>query len=87
MDRHEEISQAEAFLSERRALVAAAETAVREAAYVAGDTSGNCDRAAEFMKFACVSQAAEAMEWAEENVRSALQRITAARAALAKAQA
>lgn len=59
--------------------------AVGRAASSAGDVSGNCDEAAHYIERGNVDQAAQSMEWAETNVRSALYRITEARAAIAKA--
>lgn len=61
--------------------------AVRAAASSAGDVSGNCDSAAYMVESGDIAGAAERLEWAEENARSALSRIKDARAALAKAGA
>lgn len=59
--------------------------AVRAAASAAGDTSGNCDAAQHLFERGNIGRAAEELEWAEENARSALHRIKEARAHLAKA--
>lgn len=59
-------------------------TAVRDAASSAGDASGNCDAAVHLIECGNVKRAAQEIEWAEENARSALHRITDARAAIAK---
>lgn len=61
-------------------------SAVNAAAGAAGDTSGNCDEAAHLAERGAFTLAAERLEWAEKNARSALHRIAEARAALAKAQ-
>lgn len=58
--------------------------AVRAAASAAGDTSGNCDAAVNIIEIGDVDRAAEQLEWAEENARSALHRIQEARTAIAK---
>lgn len=60
-------------------------TAVREAALAVGDASGNLDSAVYLIEQGAADRAAELMEWAEENARSALHRISEARAAIAKA--
>ena len=57
--------------------------AVRAAASAAGDTSGNCDAAQHLLERGNIGRAAEELEWAEENARSALNRIKEARAHLA----
>lgn len=62
-------------------------SAVRAAAGAAGDTSGNCDAAAYLFERGNIGRAAEELEWAEDNARSALHRIKEARAHLAKAAA
>jgi hypothetical protein len=62
-------------------------TAVRAAAGAAGDTSGNCDAASFLFERGDIGRAAQELEWAEENARSALHRIKEARAHLAKAAA
>jgi len=59
--------------------------AVRAAAGAAGDASGNCDAAMHHAEHGANEKAAQQMEWAEENARSALHRITEARAAIANA--
>jgi len=58
---------------------------VRAAASNAGDVSGNCEEALCLIEHAEVSRAAERMEWAEQNVKSTLNQIARARAAIAKA--
>ncbi len=59
--------------------------AVRAAASAAGDVSGNCDAATHLFERGNIGRAAEELEWAEENARSALHRIKEARTQLIKA--
>lgn len=59
--------------------------AVRAAASAAGDVSGNCDAGEHAINRGDLVRAAEEMEWAEQNVRSAVHRISEARTAIAKA--
>jgi len=59
--------------------------AVRAAAGAAGDASGNCDAAMHLIERGNVGRAAEEVEWAEQNAKSALHRIAEARAAISKA--
>jgi hypothetical protein len=59
---------------------------VRAAASAAGDVSGNCDEALYMVGRGDMPGATERLVWAEENARSALFKITQARAALAKAK-
>lgn len=61
-----------------------AAAAVRAAASAAGDVSGNCDEAVHWLGRGDVADAAERLEWAEENAQSALHRIREARGLLAK---
>ena len=60
--------------------------AAREAAGAAHDVSGNCDAAYHFVASGKFSAAAQELEWAEENARSAMHRIKEARALIAKAE-
>lgn len=65
--------------------LAPAVAAVQRAAITAGDVSGNCDSAIALIRHGDVFGAAMRMEWAEENVLSAVHRIAEARAAIAAA--
>ena len=58
--------------------------AVRAAAGAAGDASGNCDSARYLVERGDIGGAAEKLEWAEENARSAMHRIKEAKAQLAR---
>lgn len=62
-------------------------SAVRAAAGAAGDASGNCDAAMILIERGAVGRAAEEVEWAEQNARSALHRIVEARTAISRALA
>jgi hypothetical protein len=59
--------------------------AVRAAAGAAGDVSGNCDAASFNAERGNLNRAAEELQWAEDNLRSAIHRIADARAAIAAA--
>lgn len=62
-----------------------AEEAVGRAESSAADVHGNCEEALHYAERGNLVEAAQRMEWAEQNVRSLAYRIGEARAAIAKA--
>ncbi|MFG6441112.1 hypothetical protein [Roseateles sp. LKC17W] len=85
MDIQEELARAEDRQNAEKLTAAAALRAARAAAGAAGDTSGNCDAAVHYAERRQFQSAAQELEWAEENARSAMRRIQDARAVLANA--